>query len=148
MADRIEVIRSVLVADQPVRPLLAYELRGPLVQLLGSGTTDPTWQAPPTLLAKAISAAWARAEEKDTPAGGNTAGGPGAPSTPHALVLEAAGLDFRATCRCGRPIGRTPQGRSVDGLVGLWEQHAAQADPDSAWANAVNSLHSTSIGAS
>ncbi|MFE3855225.1 hypothetical protein ACFXPN_29340 [Streptomyces griseorubiginosus] len=149
MADRLEVIRKVLVAGQPVRPLLAYEQSGPLVQLLASHTTLPTWQAPPTLLAKAIDLELVRAEEKDIPTGSSTsATGPGTAFTPHALVLTRDEHDFVGTCRCGRPVGRAPQGRSVDGLVGLWEQHAAQADPDAAWVDAVTSLHPTSIGAS
>ncbi|MEU1478939.1 hypothetical protein [Streptomyces sp. NPDC005760] len=148
MADRIEVIRGVLVAGQPVRPLLAYEQSGPLVQLLASHTTLPTWQAPPTLLAEAIARALTQAEEKDIPAGSTTAGGPGTAFTPHALVLARDEHDFVGTCTCGRAIGRSPQGRSMDGLVGLWEQHAAQADPDATWADALTSLHPTSIGAS
>ncbi|MFR0354118.1 hypothetical protein [Streptomyces sediminimaris] len=142
------MIERVLRSAQPVRPLLAYELRGPLVQLLASGTTDPTWQAPPGLLAAAIDTALAKArrEEKDIPAG--AAAGSGTAFTPHALVLELDGLDFRAVCRCGCPIGRTPQGRSTDGLVGLWEQHAAQADPDGAWKRAITTLPASVIGAS
>lgn len=140
--DRVEVIRSVLVADQPVRPLLAYEQSGPLVQLLASHTTLATWQAPPTLLAKAIAKALTRAEEKDIPPAGT-------PSTAHALVLEISGPDYIGACRCGRPIGRTPQSRSLDGLVGVWEQHARETDADTAWAAAVASLpSSSSIGAS
>jgi len=144
---RFEVILRVLRAERPVRPLLAYELQGPLVQLLASHTTDPTWQAPPGMLAAASDQALARAEEKDIPSGSTNAG-EGTAFTPHALVLEADGPDFRATCRCGRPICRTPQGRALDGLVGLWEQHLAQADPDGAWARAVASLPAHPIGAS
>lgn len=148
MADRIEVIRGVLMAGQPVRPLLAYEQSGPLVQLLASHTTLPTWQAPPTLLAKAIDLELSRVEEKDIPTGSTTAGDPGTTFTPHALILTRDEHDFVGACQCGRPIGRTPLARSVDGLVGLWEQHAAQSDPDAAWTDAVTSLHPTSIGAS
>ncbi|MGI5408677.1 hypothetical protein ACQEV9_18020 [Streptomyces chartreusis] len=78
---RVAVIQRVLRAEQPVREPLAYELRGSIVQLLGPGTTAPTWQAPPALLAVAIDAALAAAEreEKDTRrgrqprAGGSTA---------------------------------------------------------------------------
>jgi hypothetical protein len=140
---RFDVIQRVLRTAQPVRPLLAYELRGPIVQLLASGTTDPTWQAPPGLLAQAIVKALIAAEEKDIPTGST-----GTAFTPHALVIELDGLDFRAVCRCSRAIGRTPQGRPVDGLVGLWEQHIAEADPDSTWKRAVAALPATPIGAS
>jgi len=136
----------VLRTEQPVRPLAAHELRGSLVQLVGPGTSSPTWQAPPGLLATAIDRALSGAEEKDIPV--DTSVGSGTAFTPHALVLEADGPDFRATCRCGRPIGRTPQGRALDGLVGLWEQHLAHADPDGAWARAVASLPAHPIGAS
>ncbi|MEU1275283.1 hypothetical protein [Streptomyces sp. NPDC005799] len=145
-ASRVDVILRVLRAEQPVRPLFAYELGESLVQLLGPHSSDPTWQAPPGLLAASIDAALTRAEEKDISA--DTSVGGGTAFTPHALVLELDGPDFRATCRCGQPIGRTPQDRPVDGLVGLWEQHATRADPDAAWADALTSLHPTSIGAS
>lgn len=144
-ASSFGVILGVLQSEQPVRPLMAYELSGPLVQLLASHTTDPTWQAPPGMLAAAIDQALARAEEKDIPADTNV--GSGTAFTPHALVLELDGPDFRATCKCGRAIGRTPQDRPVDGLVGLWEQHLAQTDPDTAWARAVGSLPAHPIGA-
>ncbi|MFC8361092.1 hypothetical protein ACFUIY_14615 [Streptomyces griseorubiginosus] len=131
---------AVVLRNLAVRPLLAYELRGSVVQLLGPGTTDPTWTATPELLAEAIDTDLTRAEEKDIPHG--------TPSTAHALVIDRNEHDFVGACQCGQPIGRTPQGRPLDGLVGLWEQHAAQADPDAAWANALTSLHPTSIGAS
>ena len=131
---------AVFLRHLAVRPLLAYELRGSVVQLLGPGTTDPTWTATPELLAEAIDADLTQAEEKDIPQG--------TPSTAHALVIDRDERDFIGTCQCGRAIGRTPQGRSVDGLVGLWEQHADQPSPDTAWANALASLPASSIGAS
>lgn len=135
MPTRAALIASVLRREQPVRPLLAYELRGSVVQLLGPGTTDPTWTSTPELLAAAIDGALARAEEKDTPAGA------GAAFTPHALVLAPAGPDYRAACQCGKAIGRAPKGRSANGLVGLWEQHALdQADAATAWADALTAL--------
>jgi hypothetical protein len=141
MTPRAARIAALLRHPQPVRQLLAYELRGSVVQLLGPGTTDPTWTATPALLAEAIDQDLTRAEEKDTPKG--------APSTAHALVIHRDGRDFVGACRCGRAIGRTPQARPLDGLVGLWEQHADQADPDTAWADALSSLPiSSSIGAS
>lgn len=132
---RAAVIARVLRSAQPVRRLLATELRGQVVQLLGYGTTDPTWTATPELLAEAIDAGLTRAEreEKDTPAG--------APSTAHALVLEADGVDLIGVCRCGRAIGRAPLARSVEGLVGLWQRHTDQADHDTAaWADALRAL--------
>lgn len=147
-ATRVDVILRVLRAEEPVRQLLAHELRGSLVHMLGPSTTNITWQATPRLLAEAIAHALDRAEEKDIPADSTTTVGAGTAFTPHALVLELDGLDFRAVCRCGRPIGRTPQGRSLDGLTGLWEQHAAQADPDSSWARAIAALPASPIGAS
>ncbi|QJT01765.1 hypothetical protein G9272_16800 [Streptomyces asoensis] len=141
---RVAVIARVLRGERPVRQLLACELRGQVVQLLGYGTTDPTWTATPELLAEAIDAGLTRAEreEKDTPAG--------APSTAHALVLEADGLDLVGVCQCGRRIGRAPLARSVDGLVGLWQRHTDQADRDAAaWADALTALPNTRpIGAS
>ncbi|MFI1723882.1 hypothetical protein [Streptomyces sp. NPDC020489] len=139
---RFNVLLRVLRSPQPVRPLLAYELRGSVVQLLGPGTTDPTWTATPELLAEAIDGELTRGEEKDTPADA------GAPFTPHALVLTPAGPDYRCTCQCGRAIGRAPKGRSIDGLVGLWEQHALEPDHAAAWADALAALPHSSIGAS
>ncbi|MDT7847246.1 hypothetical protein [Streptomyces justiciae] len=138
------MILRVLRSPQPVRPLLAYELRGPVVQLLASGTTDPTWQAPPGLLATEIVKALIASEEKAIPSRAQQLE---TPATPHVLILTPAGPDYVCTCRCGRAIGRTPNGRSVDGLVGLWEQHALEADPNTAWADALTSLPATSIGA-
>ncbi|MER6531192.1 hypothetical protein [Streptomyces sp. NPDC001508] len=149
MKSRLEIIAARLRHPEAVRLPLAYELRDSVVQLLGPGTTVPTWTATPEVLAAAINEDLARAEaeEKDIPADSTTAGTPGTTSTPHALVLQRKGHDFVGACRCGRAIGRTPQGRSVNGLVGLWEQHAAQADPDAAWADALTAL-SPPIGAS
>ena len=146
MTPRAARIADLLRRPQPVRPLLAYELRGSVVQLLGPGTTDPTWTATPALLAEAIDQNLTRSEEKDTRADSQSAG---AASTPHALVIHRDGRDFVGVCRCGRAIGRTPQARPLDGLVGLWEQHADQAGPDAALTDALTSLtSSSSIGAS
>lgn len=143
MRTRAEIIANVLRHPQPVRPPLAYELRGSVVQLLGPGTTDPTWVATPEVLAQAIDTALTREREKDIPASSA-----GTPSTPgHTLVLQADCVDYVGACGCGRPIGRTPRARSLDGLVGLWEQHV---EADSAWAEALASLpaSATVIGAS
>ncbi|MDN3021564.1 hypothetical protein [Streptomyces sp. S.PB5] len=105
---RYDVILHVLTHPQPVRPLLAYELRGPLVQLLGSGTTDPTWQASPRLLAEAIDQAVSEP-----------------PSSAHALVVEYRGFDLVGTCRCGEVLGRARPGTPLDALAVPWERHTA-----------------------
>ncbi|MFE1925842.1 hypothetical protein ACFW91_25125 [Streptomyces asoensis] len=148
MRARIDTITAVLRSVEPVRPLLAYELRGSLVQLLGPGTTDPTWAAPPQLLAEAIDQALTEEEEKDIPAG--------TPSTPlpsdgHALIVRRVGGDFLGSCQCGRPLGRTPRNKPLNGLAGLWERHVATT-ADQAWAEALTSLPAlpvtTSTGAS
>ncbi|OYP17017.1 hypothetical protein CFC35_22990 [Streptomyces sp. FBKL.4005] len=59
---RTHTIAAVLSHAQPVRQPLAYELRGSVVQLLGPGTTVPTWSASPQVLAEAIDSAL----QKDT----------------------------------------------------------------------------------
>ncbi|MER7930525.1 hypothetical protein ABTY96_46705 [Streptomyces sp. NPDC096057] len=107
----------------------------------------------PELLAEAIDTGLTRAErkEKDIPAGSSTADAQGTTSTTaaHALVLESDGLDLVGVCRCGRPIGRAPLTRSIDGLVGMWEQHCTRAAQDTAWSAALSALPaSTPIGAS
>ncbi len=152
MTTRVETIAAFLRRPAPVRQPLGCELRGSVIQLLGPGTTDPTWTATPEVLGAAIEAHLDQAvrEEKDIPAG-PSAGTQGTTSTApaHALVLESDGLDLVGTCRCGRPIGRTPLTRSIDGLVGTWEQHCTQAAQDTAWADALTALPATNaIGAS
>lgn len=65
MRTRTEAIAALLRRPQPpVRPLLAYELRGSVVQLLEPGTTDPTWTATPDLLAESIDIALTKAERE------------------------------------------------------------------------------------
>jgi hypothetical protein len=59
---RIDTIAAALRHPQPVREPLAIELRGSVVQLLGPGTTDPTWTATPEVMAEAIDSAL----QKDT----------------------------------------------------------------------------------
>jgi len=140
LTPRAETVAAVLRGRPPVREPLAYELRGSVVQLLGPSTTDPTWTATPEVLAEAIDTALTRAEQKDIPAG--------TPSTAHALAVTFDGVDLVGTC-CGRVIGRTPPDRPLGpGLVGLWQRHTDQADPDEAWADALASLSTTPIGAS
>lgn len=79
---RAETIAAVLRHSQPVREPLAYELRGSVVQLLGPGTTDPTWTATPELLAAAIDSAL----QKDTRRGPQP---PAGESTARAEILGA-----------------------------------------------------------
>lgn len=140
MTGRLNTIATALRAPNLERRFLGHELRGALVQGVYANSTEVSWSATVPMLAEAIDTALTRAEEKDTPADA------GAPSTPHALVLEAHGVDLVGTCRCGRSIGRTPLGRHIDGLIGLWEQHCTQAD--AAWADALTALPATSNGAS
>ncbi|MGW4300379.1 hypothetical protein ACWEHT_11440 [Streptomyces sp. NPDC004646] len=59
---RAEVIAQFLRRPHPVREPLARELGGIVVQLLGPGTTVPTWTASPEVLADAIDGAL----QKDT----------------------------------------------------------------------------------
>ncbi|WP_217545609.1 hypothetical protein [Streptomyces sp. GbtcB6] len=143
----MDTIAAVLRSPRFRRPVLGQELRGAVVQGLGPGSSETRWTATVPQLAEAIDTALTRAEEKDTPVGSTTAG-TGTADTPHALVISRTEHDFVGACQCGRAIGRTPRARPLDALVGLWEQHAAQADPDTAWADALQSLHTTPIGAS
>ena len=106
MTSRTDTIAAVLRHPQPVRQLLGHEMRGSVVQLLGPGTTDPTWQATPQLLAEEIDAALTRAvrEEKDIPQG--TA------STARAeilAVLQAAGYNQPAAAELLARAYREPQ---------------------------------------
>ncbi|MEU9400597.1 hypothetical protein [Streptomyces sp. NPDC048242] len=59
---RAEVIARFLRRPHPVREPLARELGGTVVQLLGPGTTVPTWTASPEVLADALDGAL----QKDT----------------------------------------------------------------------------------
>jgi len=139
MRPRVTVIEGLLRRPAPVREPLACELRGSVVQLLGPGTTVPTWQATPAVLAEAIAAALRKDEEKDIPAG--TAFTP-LPSDGHALIIRPVGGDFIGSCQCGQSIGRTPRNRSTDHLVGLWERHTAPT-ADQAWADALTTQPAT-----
>lgn len=132
MSARIDTIAAALRGPELQRQFLGHELRGALVQGVGAGSTEVVWTATVPMLAEAIDTALTKAEEaeeKDIPTG--------TPSTPHALVLEADDIDLIGSCRCGRRIGRTPQRRSVDGLVGLWERHVSE---DEAWTDALAAL--------
>lgn len=68
MISRIRIIDAVL-RHPNVRRLAGHELRGTLVQLLGPGTTDPSWTVTVPLLAEAIDAALARAEREEARGG-------------------------------------------------------------------------------
>ncbi|MFJ2515574.1 hypothetical protein ACIPEL_36155 [Streptomyces griseoviridis] len=153
MTARADLIAGVLARPR-LRPVLAWELRGPLVQLVGAGSTVPDYQAPRQLLAEAIDQALTDAEEKDTPAPAAAPSGAGAGTadTPraHALVITADRVDLHGACSCGQALGRSPWGRRTDGLVGLWQQHLRDhvSEVDAAWADALTALHPSTNGAS
>ncbi|MFF9279566.1 hypothetical protein [Streptomyces griseosporeus] len=112
MTSRTSLIAQLLRSEQPTRQPLAYELRGSVVQLLGPGTTVPTWQAPPGLIAAAID----EALQKDTLRGIHP---PEGESTARAVILralQAAGLDASAAAETLARAYREP--------------HADQPDPD------------------
>jgi len=94
-ASRTDVILGVLRAEEPVRQLMAHELRGSLVQLLGPSTTNITWQAPPGLLAEAIDKALRKQERerKDTLGGTQPSGTADTARTEILAVLEVAGYN-------------------------------------------------------
>ena len=102
---RINIIAAVLRHPQPVREPLGIELRGSVVQLLAPGTTDPTWQATPELLAAAIDSAL----QKDTLPGSQ----PGrATSTARAeilAVLQDAGYNATAAAELLGRAHREPR---------------------------------------
>ncbi|MEU5908880.1 MULTISPECIES: hypothetical protein [Actinomycetes] len=148
MTSRTDIVAAVLRGPVLRRPVLAHEMREHLVQGLDPRSTQTRWTATVPQLAEAIVTALQEAdrEEKDIPAG-STARHTGTASTAraeaptsHALILERAGHDVIGTCRCGRAIGRTPQNKPFDALVGLWERHTNPTRPDGAWADAVASL--------
>lgn len=149
MTSRPDVIAGLLRLPAPVREPLAWELRGSVVQLLGPGTTVPSWQATPKVLAEAIDAALQKREleEKDTQAGNGRSGestargalstglqgagadgalGPGSLTGGHALVVEHGAGELVGSCQCGRRLGRLTSSGSVDALAGLWELHLTQ----------------------
>ncbi|MFF9123210.1 hypothetical protein ACF09J_07910 [Streptomyces sp. NPDC014889] len=159
MPSRTDIVAGVLRSPVLQRPVLAHEMREHLVQGIDPRSTLTRWTATVPQLAEAIDTALREAdrEEKDIPADSTTARHQGTTSTAradattgHALILQAAGPDFIGTCQCGRPIGRTPQNKPVDALVGLWERHTTSTSSDNeAWAGAVASLpHPIPNGAS
>lgn len=140
MPSRVDLIAAVLRRPRLLRPVVAHELRERLVQGVGAGSTVVDWVATVPQLAEAIDTALT-AEEKDTPV-------QGAPSTPlpsdgHALIVRTVGVDLLGSCQCGRPIGRTPRARSMDGMTGLWESHV-DAVSGQAWAEALTVLPASS----
>ncbi|MDX5569361.1 hypothetical protein PYK79_47300 [Streptomyces sp. ID05-04B] len=138
MTERIDTIAAALRNPVLRRAFVGHELRGSVVQGLGPGSTVPEWTATVPMLAEAIDTALTRAEEKDIPAASTPAAG--TPSTPHALAVTYDGVDLIGTC-CGRVIGRTPPTAPLaPGLVGLWQRHTGEPDPDQAWAAALTAL--------
>ncbi|MFJ1650050.1 hypothetical protein ACIOC2_01280 [Streptomyces sp. NPDC088337] len=148
MPSRTDIVADVLRSPVLHRPVLAHEMREHLVQGIDPRSAQTRWTATVPQLAEAIDTALREAdrEEKDIPADtnarhtGTTFTARADASTGHALILEAAGPDFIGTCQCGRRIGRTPQNKPVDALVGLWERHTSSTSQDEAWADAVASL--------
>lgn len=126
MRTRTDTIAALLRHPQPpVRPLLAYELGGSVVQLLAPGTTDPTWTATPALLAESIDAALTKAErqQKDTRRSSQLRAG-GATARAEILgVLEDAGYNAAAAAELlGRafrePHANPPDTEFVETLAG------------------------------
>ncbi|MFF7901218.1 hypothetical protein ACFZCV_20835 [Streptomyces sp. NPDC007920] len=151
MPSRTDIVADVLRAPVLQRKVLAHEMREHLVQGIDPRSTQTRWTATVPQLAEAIITALREAdrEEKDIPADSTTARHQGttstartAASTGHALIIQPAGGDFVGTCQCGRRIGRTPQNKPLDGLVGLWERHTNPSPDDEAWADALASLPS------
>ncbi|MFJ6386418.1 hypothetical protein ACIQJT_02295 [Streptomyces sp. NPDC091972] len=114
---RTEAIAAVLRRPVLERPLLAHELRGPMVQGLGSGTTVVEWEASVPQLAEAIDLALAQADASTAAAmAGSAAAG-------HALVVEDRGGDLVGICQCSRVLGRINPGTRLDALAVPWIRH-------------------------
>ncbi|WP_435218341.1 hypothetical protein [Streptomyces sp. bgisy034] len=120
MRTRTDTIAALLRHPQPpVRPLLAYELRGSVVQLLEPGTTDPTWTATPDLLAESIDAAITKTEraQKDTRRGSQLRAG-GATARAEILgVLEDAGYNAAAAAYLLGRAFREPHAKQSAAVV-------------------------------
>ncbi|MEU9661876.1 hypothetical protein [Streptomyces chartreusis] len=115
MTSRLHTITKALRQPQ-VRPLLAYELGGSIVQLLEPGTTDPTWTATPALLAESIDAALTRVE-KDTRRSRQLRAG-GATAREEILgVLEDAGYNTAAAAELLGRAFREPHTQPSVGQV-------------------------------
>jgi hypothetical protein len=139
MSSRADVIAAVLRRPRLLRPVLAHELRERLVQGIGAGSTLAEWTATVPQLAEAIDTAL-KGEEKDTPEGAPSTS---LPSDGHALIVRTVGVDLLGSCQCGKPIGRTPRARSMDGMTGLWERHVDSVSGQ-AWAEALTVLPTSS----
>ncbi|MFC5217278.1 hypothetical protein [Streptomyces coerulescens] len=136
MTSRLHTITKALRQPQ-VRPLLAYELGGSIVQLLEPGTTDPTWTATPALLAESIDAALTRVE-KDTRRSRQLRAG-GATARAEILgVLEDAGYNMAAAAELlgrafrephAQPVGQVPEtlagGHALIVEAGAYETHGS-----------------------
>lgn len=94
MTSRTETIVAVLRRPKLQRPVLAHELRGPVVQLLTPGTTV-AWQATLPQITEALDAALQRQENerKDTPVGRLPAGTADSARSEILAVLQAAGYN-------------------------------------------------------
>lgn len=118
MTSRIDTITTVLRRPQPVRPLAGHELRGSVVQLLGPGTTDPTWTATPRLLAEAIDQGLLReeGERKDIPVTGSqpVAGTVDSARAEILAVLQAAGYNTVAAAELLARAHREPHAAPPD----------------------------------
>ncbi|MFF7521222.1 hypothetical protein [Streptomyces pseudovenezuelae] len=115
--NRAEAIATVLRRPVLQRPLLAHELRGPIVQGLGSSSTVVDWSASVPQLADAIDTALAKV---DAATAGAVAGSEAAG---HALVVTYRGRDLVGTCQCGRRLGYINPGTRLDALAVPWIQH-------------------------
>ncbi|WP_329597786.1 hypothetical protein OIE43_18940 [Streptomyces pseudovenezuelae] len=117
--NRADAIAAVLRRPVLERQLLAHELRGPMVQGIGSGSTVVEWTASVPQLAEAIDTALANVDAAAAAAmAGSAAAG-------HALVIEHRGGDLVGTCQCGRRLGYIHPGTRLDALAVPWIRHTA-----------------------
>ncbi|MFI5685857.1 hypothetical protein [Streptomyces sp. NPDC051636] len=107
---RTDTIAAVLRHRQPVREPLGCELRGSVVQLLGPGTTDPTWTATPEVLAKAIDSAL----QKDTRHGFQSPAGESTARAEILAALQACGYQAEAAVELLARAFREPHANPPD----------------------------------
>ncbi|MGW0795139.1 hypothetical protein [Streptomyces sp. NPDC002692] len=110
MPSRTATIAAVLCHPQPVRQPLAHELRGSVVQLLAPGTTDPTWQTTPRLLAAAIDSAL----QKDTRPGTQPSRAASTARAEILAVLQDAGYNAAAAAELLGHAHREPRDSEPD----------------------------------
>lgn len=119
--NRADAIAAALRRPVLERPLLAHELRGPLVQGLGSGSTVAEWTASVPQLTEAIDTALTKLDAATAGAmAGSAAAG-------HALVVSYRGRDLVGTCQCGRRLGYINPGTRLDALAVPWIQHTTNS---------------------